>query len=106
MGLVSTDCSHSVIQATILIIDVTLKVVQPESSFNVQQILFFQQVMPKEVILRFTISDVVKNILPWNPLLDFCCKLLPFSFWQPHMLDVSCVARVGIADLHFYFAIR
>ena len=101
MGLVSADCSRNPSQHTILIIDVTLKVFQSESSFNVQQILFFQQVMPKEVILRYTIFDVVKNFLPWNPLLDFCRKLLPFSFWQLRMLDVSCVAIVGIADLHF-----
>ena len=66
---------------TILITDVTLKVFQPENSFNIQQILFSQQVMPWEVILRYIISNVAKKYLPRNPLLDFCRKLLPFFFW-------------------------
>ena len=62
--------------------------------------------LSREVILRYTISDVVKNFLPRNPLLDFCPKRFPFSFWWPRTPDVSCVAMVGKADLHFYFASR
>ena len=55
--------------------------------------------MPKEVVLRYTISDVVKNFSPLEPPVEFLPQTLAFSFWQPRMLDVSCVAIVGIALL-------